>query len=43
MKADSFAWLDGLRQPHFPVERNFLPAHLTLCHRLSSDQIAVCD
>jgi hypothetical protein len=34
----SFAWLDGLRREHFPPERNFLPAHLTLFHRLSAAQ-----
>ena len=37
---DNFAWLDGLRRRHFPPERNFLPAHLTLFHRLSSEQVA---
>ncbi|BBO02003.1 MULTISPECIES: 2'-5' RNA ligase family protein [Bradyrhizobium] len=34
----SFVWLDGLRREHFPPERNVLPAHLTLFHRLSSAQ-----
>lgn len=29
-----FGWLDGLRRAHFPVERNFLRAHLTLFHHL---------
>lgn len=29
-----FAWLDGLRRAHFPPERNFLSAHLTLFHHL---------
>lgn len=29
-----FAWLDGLRQRHFPPERNFLRAHLTIFHHL---------
>jgi hypothetical protein len=37
---DNFAWLDGLRRQHFPPERNFLPAHLTLFHRLSPQQRA---
>lgn len=33
--ADSdFRWLDNLRQSHFPPERNFVPAHLTLFHHL---------
>jgi hypothetical protein len=34
----SFAWLDGLRRKHFPPERNLVPAHVTLFHRLSSAQ-----
>ena len=29
-----FAWLDKLRKAHFPVERNLLPAHLTMFHAL---------
>jgi 2'-5' RNA ligase len=32
--ASDFAWLDGLRQRHFPPERNQLSAHLTLFHHL---------
>lgn len=39
----SFAWLDGLRREHFPPERNLLPAHLTLFHRLSSAQTGRLD
>ena len=31
----SQAWLDELREKHFPRERNVLKAHLTLFHRLS--------
>lgn len=31
---EDFAWLDGLRQAHFPPERNQLAAHLTLFHHL---------
>lgn len=38
MDDDSFAWLDALRRKHFPPERNFLPAHLTMFHRLSLAQ-----
>jgi 2'-5' RNA ligase len=30
----AFAHLDGLRWRHFPPERNFIPAHLTLFHHL---------
>jgi hypothetical protein len=40
MDHDSFAWLDGLRRRYFPHERNFLPAHLTLFHRLSAAQVS---
>jgi 2'-5' RNA ligase len=29
-----FSWLDGLRQQHFPADRNYLRAHLTLFHHL---------
>ena len=32
-KAD-LAWLDKLRQAHYPAERNHLPAHLTMFHAL---------
>jgi len=28
------AWLDAQRTAHFPVERNVLPAHLTMFHHL---------
>ena len=40
MDNESFAWLDGLRREHFPPDRNFLSAHLTLFHRLSPAQVA---
>lgn len=30
----SFGWLHALRQAHFPPERNYLPAHITLFHAL---------
>lgn len=30
----SFAFFDALRKQHFPPERNFLAAHLTLFHQL---------
>lgn len=40
----SFGWLDELRRAHFPPERNLLPAHLTLFHRLSPAQSGrLCD
>lgn len=36
---DSFAWLDGLRQAHFPPARNVLSAHLTLFHKLDQPRL----
>ena len=40
MDAAAFARLDALRQAHFPPERNFLSAHITLFHALPGDQEA---
>ena len=34
MGRDDFAWANGLRRTHFPPERNFLDAHITLFHHL---------
>jgi 2'-5' RNA ligase len=34
LDAENFAWLNGLRQAHFPPDRNRLDAHLTLFHHL---------
>ena len=34
MDPDELNFFDGLRQQHFPAERNFLTAHLTLFHAL---------
>lgn len=34
MGAEEFAWLDSLRRRHYPVDRNHLPAHLTIFHAL---------
>ena len=34
MGGADFAWADGLRRAHFPPERNWLPAHITLFHHL---------
>lgn len=31
---DDHRWLNRLRRAHFPPERNYLPAHLTLFHHL---------
>ena len=32
--AADFAWLDELRRRHYPLERNRVPAHLTMFHAL---------
>lgn len=34
MPPDLFSWANQLRQQHFPPERNFLKAHVTLFHAL---------
>lgn len=34
LDAATFAVFDEMRQRHFPPERNFLPAHITLFHAL---------
>lgn len=36
----AFEALDALRQAHFPPERNFIAAHITLFHALPGDQLA---
>ena len=32
--ADDFSWLEGLRQAHFPPDRNQVRVHLTMFHAL---------
>jgi hypothetical protein len=32
--ARDLAWLDQLRRAHYPAERNYVPAHLTIFHAL---------
>jgi 2'-5' RNA ligase len=34
----TFGFFNQLRQQHFPPERNFLPAHITLFHALPGDR-----
>jgi hypothetical protein len=34
------AWANGLRRKHFPPERNFLDAHITLFHHLPPGHLA---
>lgn len=29
-----FSWLEGLRRSHYPVDRNRVPAHLTMFHAI---------
>lgn len=38
-KAD-LAWANGLRRAHFPPERNYLDAHITLFHHLPPSNLA---
>ncbi len=40
LDAESFAFFDALRQKHFPAERNFLKAHVTMFHHLPGVQKA---
>ncbi len=35
LPSDIFAWANGLRCTHYPVERNHLEAHVTLFHALA--------
>ena len=35
---DTFAIFDNLRREHFPSERNFIPAHITLFHALPGQE-----
>jgi 2'-5' RNA ligase len=37
MDGESFAQLDQLRRRHYPPERNLVPAHATLFHRLPGE------
>jgi hypothetical protein len=41
---EAFAWADALRRAHFPRERNYLRAHVTLFHHLPpSVERELCD
>lgn len=40
LAADAQRHSDRLRAAHFPPERNYLAAHVTLCHALPSDRLA---
>ena len=39
LDAPSFARLSAMRELYFPPERNFIPAHLTLLHRVAARQL----
>jgi hypothetical protein len=39
MDERSSALFERMRQRHFPPDRNFIPAHLTLFHKLPGDAI----
>lgn len=39
MDDESSASFDALRRAHFPVERNLIPAHLTLFHHLPGQEL----
>jgi 2'-5' RNA ligase len=41
LDAEAEAFFDRLRQQHFPLERNFLKAHLTLFHHLPPQEPAI--
>jgi 2'-5' RNA ligase len=43
MDASSFEFFDGLRRRHFPPERNFLSAHITMFHHLPGAEIIVVE
>lgn len=38
LDGEAFAALDALRRQHYPPERNRVPAHLTLFHRLPGER-----
>jgi len=40
LDADSFAFFDRLRRAHFPANRNFIDAHLTMFHALPGPALA---
>lgn len=40
LDSQSFDLFNKLRQQHFPAEKNFLPAHITLFHALPGEQEA---
>ena len=37
LDATSFERLDGLRSAHFPIQLNFIPAHVSLFHKLEGE------
>jgi len=43
LDSGNFERLQSLRQRHFPAERNWIPAHLSLFHTLSIEQVSRLD
>lgn len=43
MDAISFEFYDEMRRRHFPPERNFLAAHITLFHRLPGEELSAVE
>ncbi|RYF80913.1 MAG: 2'-5' RNA ligase family protein, partial [Chitinophagaceae bacterium] len=41
LNEEAFLFFDRLRKQHFPTERNFLSAHLTLFHHLPSNETKI--
>ena len=41
LNQEAFDFFTGLRKEHFPPERNFLDAHLTLFHHLPAEEPAI--
>jgi 2'-5' RNA ligase len=40
LDAESFERFDGLRRRHFPPALNYIPAHITLFHKLPGERLA---
>jgi 2'-5' RNA ligase len=43
LDAESFSFFNSLREKHFPPERNFLKAHVTLFHHLPGEEISMIE
>ena len=43
LNENAFVFFNSLRQQHFPPERNYLQAHLTLFHHLPADEPSIIE